>query len=89
MAPPVPFVLKPDTAYMEVPRCDRCRWWECSADPHNGRCRLFSSDGEVRHVHRIDRRAIVASNYDEPAIPGTEFLTQASFGCVQWEARSS
>lgn len=45
MAANPPFVLKPDTAHMEVPRCDRCVSWDRDAAyyPSQGVCDVLSS----------------------------------------------
>jgi hypothetical protein len=69
-----PFVLKPDTAYMEVPRCDGCRWWKESLMPGRGPCAMSMRRDGGLSVFMPDQR------------PG-QVWTRADFGCVQFEAR--
>lgn len=70
-----PFVIKPDTAYMEVPRCDTCRHWA------EGYCMKVdgSIDGPVAYGKA---RACSATNVFESG----RLETQPDFGCVQWES---
>lgn len=63
--------FKMETPYMEVPRCETCRWWE-RLDGSVGVCRragAVTADGEPVMLVSGDGR----------------LLTAPSFGCVQWE----
>jgi hypothetical protein len=82
MALPVPFVLKPDTAYMEVPRCDSCRFWKSHAPgiDHMGDCELFECRGKAQ-VHHESKLIVSRTHSGEATI-----ITMPDFGCVQWES---
>lgn len=75
-----------DVAYMPVPRCETCRWY-AESQSGLGRCRLFSSDDEVRNTHRIDRKAIAYGESAAFADVRAELGVSKSFGCVQWEQK--
>jgi hypothetical protein len=77
------FAIKPDTAYMEVPRCETCRFFVPPADDSvEGTCELFSSDG--RPEMKPSRMAFAWSKAHPD--PPSRFYVRQSFGCVQWEA---
>lgn len=66
--------LKPDTAYMEVPRCDACRHWKESLVPGRGPCGMSTrKDGGL--------------SVFLPSAQMGQVWTKADFGCVQFEAR--
>lgn len=67
--------MKPDTAYMPVPRCDKCKYWE------RGKILVTQqpSFGGVCGNH--DLRAFGTSDSES-------IETAQDFGCVQWEAKS-
>jgi hypothetical protein len=74
--------MKPDTAYMEVPFCTSCRWWERrTADATTfGWCRYLSDI-------KIDIGvALIRGEWDDATV-GEKVFTAEDFGCVQWEAR--
>jgi hypothetical protein len=71
----VPF--KPDTWYMEVPRCDTCRWWD-AGNSREGTC--------LRTDHAGALAMPFPTNADSAADAGLQ--TAPDFGCVQWEAKS-
>lgn len=86
-----PSDFKPDTAYMEVPRCDRCKWWEKNGREHgrgfssgNGVCIFLSAPGRL--FGWPDRHAI-AYDIREGRYETAIFGTAPDFGCVQFEER--
>lgn len=63
--------MKPEVAYMEVPRCATCKHWYKGLGQHHdiGQClRPYDSDSKVWP----DRN---------------DLNTKASFGCVEWEKK--
>lgn len=65
--------FKVATAYMEVPRCNRCRFWSRLYDYGNiGRCSLTDSTNE-------------RFNWLFFTSKGGSVSTCADFGCVQFE----
>lgn len=68
--------FKMETAYMEVPRCETCRWWDHRTEHGlrggSGVCGRFSRPGAAN-------LAIVSGIGD--------LLTDGIFGCVQWEGK--
>lgn len=73
--------MKPDTAYMPVPRCDSCKHWQADQQRF-GVCRLLEHGNYARDLG-VSRLAVAADASEGSA----EFITQGSFGCVQWEAK--
>ena len=83
-------VFVPAVAYMPVPRCDGCKWWErddgLSAMMKRtgwGVCHLFDhgDDGyEPKHATAL------AFTDQESADEASGFYTAPDFGCVQFEA---
>jgi hypothetical protein len=70
--------FKPGVAYIEVPRCDGCRWWRLNYEALNlGDCRLFTVTGGVRE-NEGSKLEITASNGEAVA------ATRGDFGCVQF-----
>jgi hypothetical protein len=65
------YPLKPDVAYMPVPRCSTCRHWHGAAEGSNE-----TSDG---------RRTCVEPTIGTDQMD--EFMTRPDFGCVQWEEK--
>ena len=66
--------FKPDVAYMPVPRCETCAWWE--------RSKIFSTHGECQYARTDDLdRKLWATAYDG-------VLTEADFGCTEWKVKS-
>lgn len=81
--------VKADIAYMEVPQCCTCRFWESPAEPGLfGYCRLFSDKGVVRPTREIESapQRLAAAAPDSGSAECT-FATAAGFGCVQWEGK--
>jgi hypothetical protein len=76
MALPVPFVPKPDTAYMEVPQCRTCVHWD--GRPSGP----LSKDHAECRLARDGQHGVRALSDEENAI----VETKADFGCVKWEA---
>lgn len=77
--------MKPDTAYMPVPRCDDCAHWDqagAAGIPRHGACRLLVHGNYARDL-AISRLA--AAHSDEDNHP--DFITSDRFGCVQWQAK--
>ena len=64
--------LKPDTAYMEVPRCETCKYWQKdhSYEEPSGICLRQESYGKIW------------SDCGDYTI-----MTSGDFGCVQYEAK--
>lgn len=75
--------FKAGVAYMEVPRCDRCRWWRADGiGPNNvriGDCMLTTLTKRNR-VHEQAKILITATQTGEGVC-----ATDADFGCVQFE----
>ena len=69
--------FKVDVAYMPVPRCDSCRHWE----PRGGEGTVvpLTGDGFCMRTQQQDSK-MAAEMYDH-------IITDANFGCVQWEAK--
>jgi hypothetical protein len=66
--------MKPDTAYMEVPRCDGCRFWRPSIVAGRGPCAMsLRRDGGL--------------SVFMPSLQQGQVWTSADFGCVKFEAR--
>jgi hypothetical protein len=64
--------LKPDTAYMPVPRCETCKHWERG---------VFEDSKEPSHGG-------TCFNPELQAFGGGQTIeTGEVFGCVQWEAK--
>lgn len=103
--------FQPGVAYMPVPRCDSCRWWQpfdadiqpttigrsaatsakaiagleliLPAIPDLGECRLFECRA-MEQVHGTSKLIATRTGSGEATI-----ITQADFGCVQWEAKDA
>lgn len=74
--------FKPDTAYMEVPRCDGCRWWKPFNEVrHMGDCTLFQCTGGEQ-VHPMVGLQLTRTGTGEGTV-----VTDPDFGCVKWEAK--
>jgi hypothetical protein len=74
-----------------VPRCDRCRFWQqTQSDALAGDCRVFSDDPNIAEHHRWP--AMTLPEQKAHVVPfaganGGGLITDADFGCVQWEAK--
>lgn len=76
-----------------VPRCDQCRFWHRDrvTPDQTGDCRVFSDDPNIA-PHRLWP---VVENMPKPlacvapfaGADSGSFITEADFGCVQWEAK--
>lgn len=84
------YPLKLDTLYMPVPRCDSCAHWLYVRDgrlqyeqgsTNLGECRLLEHGNYARDLG-ISRKAIADASDDKAS-----FVTQTSFGCVQWKEK--
>lgn len=64
--------IMPDTDYMRVPRCDRCRHWSPDGTGDRGDC---------------DLAVLGVSNFEVYSDDRAGLETSADFGCVQWEAK--
>lgn len=66
--------FKPGVAYMPVPRCDSCTHW----DPHDklkiGWCNLQRTKPWATKIRAED---------------GAGILTNADFGCTEWEVKAN
>jgi hypothetical protein len=64
-------MFEPGVAYMPVPRCDHCRWWQRDESSSEfGLCnRAYDAATKCRAVH------------------GFGLSVHSSFGCVQWETK--
>jgi hypothetical protein len=66
--------FKPNVAYMPVPRCESCKFWKLY---ESGQYKV----GEAGECTK-NTDSGVWSDCDDYTI-----MTEANFGCVQWEAR--
>lgn len=74
----IPF--KPEVLYMPVPRCDQCLHWKRTNDILKlGHCLLL--------VHGNYGREFVRKAVADSGTERADFLTQDSFGCVQWKEK--
>lgn len=71
-----PLVFKRDTAYMEVPRCDRCRYWLRDS---NG-AQAYQENRSICTMNGADRGGFACG-------ASMSLTTDADFGCVRFEAR--
>lgn len=70
--------FKPDTAYMEVPRCESCAWWDSiygAISPGWGVCRGLNTAEKLM------------LNADVGLSQVAQITTPKDFGCVQWKAK--
>lgn len=70
---------KPNSLYMEVPRCDGCRWWR-RLDGSVGRCGM---PGSVR-ANGLPSMLVVVDQAG-----GWRLITAPGFGCVEWQEKES
>lgn len=74
----------PGVAYMPVPRCDQCRFWV----PASGDCRLFSDDPNIAEHDKWPAMDLPQPKAEVAPFAGADggaLITDADFGCVQWE----
>ena len=72
-------------AYMPVPRCDSCRFWEMSRhDSTRGECALTEWDDLDGHAHARSKAKAQAGGHE---CGSAALETVADFGCVQWEKK--
>lgn len=63
--------METGVAYMPIPRCKTCRWWNRLDQLQEGWCNLLGTrNSGTRFLE-----------------PGHTIVTRSDFGCVQWEAR--
>ena len=78
--------LQPGVAYMPVPRCDQCRWWENVPNIRDigiGRCERT----RATEIPGPEDDSLASAISDDVNRVGAELRTYASFGCVQWEPK--
>ena len=72
--------FEPDVAYMPVPRCDKCKWWErCVRTPR------WAHTEESTSPYTFGNCGCPESKV-EGSDDGCSIVTDADFGCVQWKA---
>lgn len=73
MATVQPAEFKPDTAYMEVPRCDSCKHWR----------HVLRGLGVCEKLNTVNDAVVVTGG------AYAQLQTRGHFGCVQFEAACS
>ena len=71
--------MQPGVAYMPVPRCDGCKWWNTF---------VFGAGGCCDSPERMRCATAVASADIQDAQLTVELRTNADFGCVLWEKKA-
>jgi len=74
-----------------VPRCDQCRFWQAiRRDPARGDCRVFSDDPNIAEAHKWPAMIVPVQKATVAPFAGADgggLITDADFGCVQWEQK--
>jgi len=73
--------LKPDVAYMPIPRCETCAYWKT-------RDGIQECDRAIEGTYILDQSELRFYVYTNDDPSGVGLATRADFGCVEWKAKS-